>query len=69
MSGDHMQRFITALMKWGVGLALGLAALLLLLGTALICRPEILRYGAAVLCFTGGAWILVSLVIAVCKRK
>ena len=73
MSGDNMQRFITVLMKWGIGFAVLLAVLLLLVGIALIWWPEILaeilRVGVAILCFVGGAWILVSLLIGVCKRK
>ena len=73
MSGDNMQQFITVLMKWGTGVAVLFAGLLLLVGAALIWWPEILaeilRVGAAILCFVGGAWILVSLLIGVCKRK
>ena len=60
-------------MKWGIGFAVLLAGLLLLVGAALIWWPEflmeILRVGGGVLCFVGGAWILVSLLIGVCKRK
>ena len=73
MSGDNMQKFIAVLMKWGIGFAVLLAVLLLLVGIALIWWPEILaeilRVGVAILCFVGGAWILVSLLIGVCKRK
>ena len=73
MSGDNMQKFITVLMQWGIGFAVLLAGLLLLVGAALIWWPallaEILRVGVAILCFVGGAWILVSLLIGVCKRK
>ena len=73
MSGDNMQRFITVLMKWSIGFTVLLAGLLLLVGAALIWWPdllvEILRGGAAILCLAGGVWILVSLLIGVCKRK
>ena len=73
MSGDNMQKFIIVLMQWGIGFAVLLAGLLLLVGAALIWWPEILseilRVGVAILCFAGGVWILVSLLIGVCKRK
>ena len=73
MSGDNMQQFISVLMRWGVGFVVLLAGLLLLVGAALICWPalfaEILRVGVAILCFGGGVWLLVSLLIGVCKRK
>ena len=73
MSGDNMQKFIAVLMKWGIGFAVLLAVLLLLVGIALIWWPEVLmkivRGGAAILCLTGSIWILVSLVIGASKRK
>lgn len=73
MSGDNMQKFIAVLMKWGIGFAVLLAVLLLLVGIALIWWPEVLMKivwgGAAILCLTGGIWILVSLVIGASKRK
>ena len=73
MSGDNMQQFITVLMKWGIGFAVFFAGLLLVVGAALIWWPEILaeilRVGVAILCFGGGVWLLVSLLIGVCKRK
>lgn len=73
MSGDNMQQFITVLMKWGIGFAVVLAGLLLLVGAVLIWWPEVLmeiiRGGTALLCLAGGAWILVSLLIGACKRK
>lgn len=73
MSGDNMHRFVVMLMIFGTILSVLLAGLLLVLGVALIWRPEalieIFRLGAALLCFAGAVWILVSIVIGICRKK
>lgn len=68
MPGDDMHRFVAALMRYCIILAVILAVLLAGVAVLLICRPgwlmEFLRYGIAALCIAGCIYIVVALLRA-----
>lgn len=72
MQEDNMHQFLSVLIRWGMKVTVALAALIIIVGVALFCWPELIAkllcLSLAGICVSAGGYILICLLFAFFRK-